>query len=57
MDLPLATPEIRPRCFDIQSLSSSSMKVRDEGYSPSPSTEIDRDEGYSPSLDSVSIFL
>jgi hypothetical protein len=29
------------------------MKVRDEGYSPSPDTEIDRDEGYSPSPDSV----
>jgi hypothetical protein len=24
------------------------MKVRDEGYSPSPDIEIDRDKGYSP---------
>jgi hypothetical protein len=56
MALPLATPELRPRCFEIQSLSSSSTEVRDEGYSPSPNTEIDRDEGYSPSPDSVSIF-
>jgi hypothetical protein len=52
MDLSLATPELRPRCFEIQSLSSSSTKVRDEGYSPSPNTEIDGDEGYSPSPDS-----
>jgi hypothetical protein len=29
------------------------MKVRDEGYSPSPGTEIVRDEGYSPSPDSI----
>jgi hypothetical protein len=32
------------------------MKVRDEGYSPSPNTEIDKDEGYSPSPGSISIF-
>jgi hypothetical protein len=31
------------------------MKVRDEGYSPSPNTGIDKDEGYSPSPGSVSI--
>jgi hypothetical protein len=55
MDLSLATPELRPRCFEIQSLTSSSTKVRDEGYSPSPYTGIDEDEGYSPSPDSVSI--
>jgi hypothetical protein len=55
MDLSLATPELRPRCFEIQSLTSISMEVRDEGYSPSPSTRIDKDEGYSPSPDSVSI--
>jgi hypothetical protein len=56
MDLSLATPELKPRCFEIQSLTSSSMKVRDEGYSPSPNTEIDKDEGYSPSPGSISIF-
>jgi hypothetical protein len=55
MDLSLATPELRPRCFEIQSLTSSSTKVRDEGYSPSPYTGIDEDEGYSPSPDSVSL--
>jgi hypothetical protein len=50
MDLSLATPELKPRFFEIQSLTSSSMEVGDEGYSPSPNTEIDEDEGYSPSL-------
>jgi hypothetical protein len=49
MDLSLATPDIKPRFFEIQSLTSSSRKVRDEGYSPFPNTEIDTDEGYSPS--------
>jgi hypothetical protein len=56
MDLSLATPELKPRCFEIQSLTSSSTEVRDEGYSPSPNTEIDKDEGYSPSPGSISIF-
>jgi hypothetical protein len=32
------------------------MEGRDEGYSPSPNTEIDKDEGYSPSPGSISIF-
>jgi hypothetical protein len=31
------------------------MKVRDEGYSPSPYTRIDEDEGYSLSPNSVSL--
>jgi hypothetical protein len=56
MDLSLATPELKPRCFEIQSLTSSSTEVRDEGYSPSPNTKIDKDEGYSPSPGSISIF-
>jgi hypothetical protein len=56
MDLSLATPKIKPRCFEIQSLTSISMEVRDEGYSPSPNIEIDKDEGYSPSPSSISIF-
>jgi hypothetical protein len=55
MDLSLATPKLRPRCSEIQSLTSSSTKVGDEGYSPSPNTGIDEDEGYSPSPGSVSI--
>jgi hypothetical protein len=55
MDLSPATPELRPRSFEIQSLTSSSTEVRDEGYSPSPYTGIDEDEGYSPSPNSVSI--
>jgi len=55
MDLSLDTLELRPRCFEIQSLTSSSMEVRDEGYSPSPFTGIDEEEGYSPSHDSVSL--
>jgi hypothetical protein len=55
MDLSLATAELRPRCFEIQFLTSSSTEVRDEGYSPSPYTRIDEDEGYSPSPDSFSI--
>jgi hypothetical protein len=57
MDLPLATLELRSRCFEIQYLPSISTKVRDEGYSPSPNTEIDRDKGYSPSLGSTFILL
>jgi hypothetical protein len=70
MDLSLATPELRPQCFEIQSLSSISMEVRDkgyfpypnieidgdEGYSPSPNLETDGDKGYSPSFSSISIF-
>jgi hypothetical protein len=56
MDLSLATPELRPRCSEIQSLTSSSTEVRDEGYSPSPHTGIGKDEGYSPSPLSVSLF-
>jgi hypothetical protein len=56
MDLSLATPKLEPRCFEIQSLTSSSTEVRDEGYSPSPNTKIDKDEGYSPSPGSISIF-
>jgi hypothetical protein len=38
-----------------KSLTSISMEVRDEGYSPSPNTGIDEDEGYSPSHGSISI--
>jgi hypothetical protein len=56
MDLSLATPKLKPRCFENQSLTSSSTEVRDEGYSPSPNTEIDRDGGYSPSHRLISIF-
>jgi hypothetical protein len=29
-------PRARPRCFETQSPTSSSMEVKDEGYSPSP---------------------
>jgi hypothetical protein len=29
-------PRARPRCYVIQSLTSISMEVKDEGYSPSP---------------------
>jgi hypothetical protein len=32
-------PRARPRCFEIQSPTSSSTEVKDEGYSPSPDTE------------------
>jgi hypothetical protein len=56
MDLSLATPELRPRCSEIQSLTSSLVEVRDEGYSKSPHTRIGKDEGYSPSPLSVSLF-
>jgi hypothetical protein len=56
MDLSLATPELKPRCFEIESLTSISTEVREEGYSPSPNTEIDKDEGYPPSPGSISIF-
>jgi hypothetical protein len=56
MDLSLATLELRPRCSEIQSLTSKSTEVRDEGYSPSPHTGIVKDEGYSPSPVSVSLF-
>jgi hypothetical protein len=56
MDLSLATPELRPRCSEIQSLTSISTEVRDEGYSPSPHTGIGKDEGYSPLPVSVSLF-
>jgi hypothetical protein len=56
MDLSLATLELRPRCFEIQSLTSSSTEVRDEGYSHSPHTGIGKDEGYSPLPLSVSLF-
>ena len=55
MDLSLATSELKPRCFEIQSLTSISLKVSDEGYLPSPNTKIDKDEGYSPSPESVSL--
>jgi hypothetical protein len=55
MDLSLSTPELRRRCFEIQSLASSSKKVRDKGYYPSPYTGLDEAEGYSPYLDLVSI--
>jgi hypothetical protein len=56
MDLSLATPEIKPQCFEIQSLTSNSTEVRDEGYSPYLDTEIDKDEGYSRSPGPISIF-
>jgi hypothetical protein len=56
MDLSLATPKFRPRCSEIPSLTSSSEKFRDEGYSPAPHTRIGKDEGYSPSPLSVSLF-
>ena len=32
-------PRPRPRCFEIQSPTSNSTKVKDEGYSLSPDTE------------------
>ena len=32
-------PELRPRCSEIQSLTSSSTEVRDKGYSSSTDTE------------------
>jgi hypothetical protein len=32
-------PRGRPRCFEIQSPTSSSTKFKDEGYSPSPDTK------------------
>ena len=38
MDLSLATPELKPQWFEIQTLTSSSMEVRDEGYSLSKNT-------------------
>jgi hypothetical protein len=43
-------PELKPKSFEIQSLSYRSTEVRDKGYSSSPNTKIDRDEGYSPSI-------
>ena len=32
-------PQARPRCFEIQSPTSSSTEIKDEGYSPSPDAE------------------
>jgi hypothetical protein len=56
MDLSLATPEIRPRCSEIQSITFDSMEVRDEGCSPFSHTGMGKDEGYSPLPVSVSLF-
>jgi hypothetical protein len=56
MDLSLATPELKPRCFEIQSLTSSSTKLGTKVTLLLPIQKIDKDEGYSPSPGSISNF-
>jgi len=55
MDFSKSTSKLRPRWCEIQSLTYSSMKVRDGGYSPSPHRGIGKEKGYSPSSIYVSL--